>query len=305
MKFRVTKKQITHIGIPVAVAIALCVGFITGLYSVRSTLADIRLYTGELSARTAALEERLALLSGDTETLRMTVVQSDEEREQGQEILQEKLGLLTGNLDIQETRIKEIVQTADISGLAAQWSPFVYRLTCSFKNGQDEDLETSKGSAVLEHTPVGVRLITNRHVLERDEARLTGCTLSTLDGDTEIDIRNSDIVLSEDVDFGYARISDNLSAMFSFQKCAEKPHIGDPVLILGYPAIGAKESITATEGIISGFDEEYYTTSAKIERGNSGGAAVDIERNCFLGLPTLVVSGRIESLARILPVSSF
>jgi hypothetical protein len=74
---------------------------------------------------------------------------------------------------------------------------------------------------------------------------------------------------------------------------------------LGYPSIGAKESITATEGILSGFDEEYYTTSAKIEQGNSGGAAIHVKNDCFLGLPTLVLAGRIESLARILPITVF
>ena len=59
-----------------------------------------------------------------------------------------------------------------------------------------------------------------------------------------------------------------------------------------------------TEGIISGFDEVFYTTSAKIEKGNSGGAAVSAERDCFLGMPTLVFAGKIESIARILPALS-
>jgi hypothetical protein len=69
---------------------------------------------------------------------------------------------------------------------------------------------------------------------------------------------------------------------------------------LGYPSVGAREGITATDGIISGFDKPYYITSAKIERGNSGGAAIHVKNNCLLGLPTLVVAGQVESLARIL-----
>ena len=88
----------------------------------------------------------------------------------------------------------------------------------------------------------------------------------------------------------------------SVKTCVDKPVIGDQVVILGYPSVGAEEGITATEGIVSGIDDDYYVTSAKIEQGNSGGAAILVKNNCLLGLPTLVVAGKIESLARILPI---
>jgi S1-C subfamily serine protease len=111
------------------------------------------------------------------------------------------------------------------------------------------------------------------------------------------------MAVATNVDFGYGAVFASVPAMLPSQVCTEKPKIGDKVVILGYPGIGAQDSVTATEGIISGFDANYYTTSAKIEKGNSGGAAIDVERNCFLGLPTLVITGQIESLARILPVA--
>ena len=61
---------------------------------------------------------------------------------------------------------------------------------------------------------------------------------------------------------------------------------------------------TVTEGIISSFEkvEEsyYYLTSAKIERGNSGGLAVTGNFSCVVGVPTFVVVGEIESLGRVL-----
>jgi len=84
--------------------------------------------------------------------------------------------------------------------------------------------------------------------------------------------------------------------------CKVRPITGDQVVILGYPSVGSQSTVTATEGIISGFDDGYYVTSAKIEQGNSGGAAIHVKNNCFLGIPTLVVVGKIESLARILPL---
>lgn len=95
--------------------------------------------------------------------------------------------------------------------------------------------------------------------------------------------------------------------------CASEPNIGDPLVILGYPSYGSGAGtivsvfshleITATEGIISGKDSGYYTTSAKIEHGNSGGLAVDKTNNCYLGIPTAAFTGEIESLGRILPAS--
>ena len=82
--------------------------------------------------------------------------------------------------------------------------------------------------------------------------------------------------------------------------CSSVPDIGDEVVILGYPAIGASSGITATDGIISGYDGDYYVTSAKVNSGNSGGIAVDLKNDCNLGIPTLVDAGSLESLARIL-----
>jgi len=78
--------------------------------------------------------------------------------------------------------------------------------------------------------------------------------------------------------------------------------IGEKLFVLGYPAIGGT-GITITEGIISGYDgqlNELVKTSAKIDRGNSGGIAVAAQDGCLIGIPTLSVSGELESIARII-----
>jgi hypothetical protein len=305
VKFYITKKYIIPSIVSFIVLVVLVAGFFVITRDVHTSFAIVEKQLLQTSARVSILEERLAILTGDTETLKTDVASNDENHAKESELFQEKLGTLTGSINAQETRIKEIVTTTDVSGLVTQWSPFVYRAECSFRKMDSGDMEVSKGSALLQQTSLGTRFITSGHVLKMDVARLIKCTLSAPGSDTEIVIDDSDIVLSEDVDFGYGYISEDVLSMLSSQTCTIKPNIGDAVLILGYPAIGAKESVTATEGIISGFDEEYFTTSAKIERGNSGGAALDIKRNCFLGLPTLVFAGKIESLARILPASSF
>ena len=88
---------------------------------------------------------------------------------------------------------------------------------------------------------------------------------------------------------------------------------GDHIVLLGYPSYGTQMGSvlnspaepTATEGIVSGRDGVFYTTSAKIEHGNSGGLAIDEKNNCYFGIPTWNESGSFESLGRILPSSSF
>lgn len=201
-----------------------------------------------------------------------------------------------------QTSVKEqqdAVNAGDITNIIANWSPRVARLTCEFSDGTDNTV--GKGSSVATLIGSIPHFITNKHVVE-DDLPLSDCRAELLSGET-VTVPSDAVTVSEKVDVGYIRAS---GAAFSgidtsVKTCSNKPAIGDAVVILGYPRVGGS-GITATEGIISGFDDEYYVTSAKIEQGNSGGAAVHVKNNCLLGMPTLVVAGRIEALARILPI---
>lgn len=81
------------------------------------------------------------------------------------------------------------------------------------------------------------------------------------------------------------------------------PKLGDNVKIYGYPVTSGGYNLTVTDGIISSFDEyNDILTSAKIDNGNSGGLAVT-NNNCFLGIPSAVVSGNYQNLGVIIPAS--
>ena len=76
---------------------------------------------------------------------------------------------------------------------------------------------------------------------------------------------------------------------------------GDNVIILGYPDYaGQFTEPTATTGIISGYASPYYTTSTQIESGNSGGVAIDPDKDCYIGIPSAVKTGNYANLGRIL-----
>ncbi len=78
--------------------------------------------------------------------------------------------------------------------------------------------------------------------------------------------------------------------------------LGDLIHILGYPGIGG-ETITFTEGVVSGFTREpgvdgraYVKTDATIAGGNSGGLAANLEGE-IIGVPTQVGYGGAERFA--------
>ncbi len=74
-----------------------------------------------------------------------------------------------------------------------------------------------------------------------------------------------------------------------FQKLCKKSkniEIGTKIYLIGYPNTGGN-SLTLTEGIVSGFDEEnsnYIKISASTNYGNSGGVVIGQNDGCYYGV---------------------
>ncbi|MDP2736223.1 MAG: S1C family serine protease [bacterium] len=83
---------------------------------------------------------------------------------------------------------------------------------------------------------------------------------------------------------------------------------GDKVEAIGFPSIGGS-TITYTSGDFSGFGsksdgtQNYIKSTAQLEHGNSGGASYN-SNGQFIGIPTMVVAGTLNSLSYILSVNS-
>ncbi len=90
---------------------------------------------------------------------------------------------------------------------------------------------------------------------------------------------------------------------------SDKLTFGDKLEVIGYPAIGGS-TITYTSGDFSGFGNEsddtknYIKTTAALEHGNSGGAAYEVITAQYVGVPTMVVVGQLNSLSYILSINS-
>jgi len=190
----------------------------------------------------------------------------------------------------------------DIAKVSAEWQPRIVKVVCYFIN------HIQSGSGTVQHVNE-LNVYTNRHVITYNGFGPDHCEVILPNGET-VFIANEFVrvpIKKPELDLGVLIAPKDSIKQFlgRLESCPEDdPKIGDPILILGYPTIGALKSITATEGIISGYDGEYYVTSAKIEQGNSGGAAIDIKRDCWLGIPSFGITGALESLSRILGVNA-
>lgn len=211
-----------------------------------------------------------------------------------------KAQIIEKTVMIDNTRYTSTSNEPNLAAIVAEWTPRVGGIVCMWEASGT----VASGSFTLNNfIDSGAVAMTNRHVL----ADYLGfapneCTLFV--GGQKYTIPWSEGVyqLGDIEDYGWVNISGITveNARVCKGNVASNPQIGDKIVILGYPGVGATNSITATEGIISGFDDNYYVTSAKIEHGNSGGAAILLKDNCYLGIPSAAIMGDIESMGRIL-----
>ncbi len=83
---------------------------------------------------------------------------------------------------------------------------------------------------------------------------------------------------------------------------------GEKIETIGFPSIGGG-TVTYTSGDFSGYGsansgtKNYIKSTAPVEHGNSGGAAYN-SKGQFIGIPTMVVVGSLNSISYILSVNS-
>ncbi|MCK5266595.1 MAG: trypsin-like peptidase domain-containing protein [Spirochaetes bacterium] len=198
----------------------------------------------------------------------------------------------------------------DLSSIIKQWRPLVVHVECSFaysNTGRIYKVQSGSGF-LMQFSDINnsISVITNKHVvMDRDKYRPRFCNISFADNIEilKIDFDSDYFKTVNRYDLALLAIktpNEYIENNIFISICKEKASIGDLIVVLGYPYTGSASDITATEGIISGYDGDFYITSAKVEKGNSGGVAILLKNNCYLGTPTFSEIGETESLARIL-----
>lgn len=201
--------------------------------------------------------------------------------------------------------------TTKLSDIIKKWRPIVVYVECDFRDTNTNQLYAQgRGSGVIIDFDSQITIITNRHVIIDNNGYQPSTCRIKLPNDSNTFIGQK-FTGGGSIDIGLIDVSNpntyikNLTDISTspLNFCRQKPSLGDDVIILGYPTIGSQTDITATEGIISGYDGNYFITSAKVEQGNSGGAAILVKGDCYLGIPSFAKSGSVESLSRILDIN--
>lgn len=158
----------------------------------------------------------------------------------------------------------------------------------------DSDLGSSGSGSVIGPNHV----LTNYHVINKD---------GEISGHIEIWFANPDLskppqqylagsVVKHDVDSDLAIIvTASKIPRNSIEFASDQlPMPGNQLTIIGFPSLGSN-TITITQGIVSGFvtsgSIDLIKTDTEINRGNSGGVAVDAN-NRIVGVPTAVYVDR-------------
>ncbi len=204
------------------------------------------------------------------------------------------------------------------ANIVSEWKNRIAQITCQWTK---EGLTMEGSGTLVSNIPIdnfGLQVLTNLHVIEDGHGYSPNwCVVGVYnEGARTINFNASDppfLSAKDGTDLGAIVLSSYVTQTDNgaFDKVATKMNIcqnsdvsvGDKVVVLGYPGIGTTRGITATEGIVSGIEDQYYVTSAKIDHGNSGGAAILVKNDCWLGIPTMVEAGSLESLGRILKAS--
>jgi len=195
-------------------------------------------------------------------------------------------------------------QTLSITEIVGHWRLFTTKLKC-FESRESKFPGTGSG-LVIKSADGSFKVLTNKHVVKN----AIYCTIIFPGNYTNI-FKSGAIYRGSSEDFATISLGNSseylkdLIAGDAYKGiCSEnqKPILGDEILILGYPGVGSQTDITITKGIVSGFEGNYYITDAKVEQGNSGGTAILVRYNCYFGIPTYGISGRLESLSRILDI---
>lgn len=218
---------------------------------------------------------------------------------------------------INENQIKNTsIQISTINQIVKDWGDAVVLVKCRWYSATDGSLiKEGYGSGFLSKATNGSSFVnTNKHVVYVDNKYIAqDCDIVLPKYNEVYNVSaNYETMVMEDIaswdpyDFSQITIRNPTQIIKNVSKvpklCQSEPEIGDQLVVLGFPGIGSSKSLTVTEGIVSGIEGFYYVTSAKIDSGNSGGAAFLLKDNCYLGMPTFANVGDVESLGRILDV---
>ncbi|MGC9602391.1 MAG: serine protease [Minisyncoccia bacterium] len=208
--------------------------------------------------------------------------------------------------EIQALTLEAAVAGTGDASLVAEWTPIVVQVDCSWK---DSSQDGGGSGILLKRSNGNFYILTNAHVVTDNTGKRIAQSCDTVFPDavsTTYTVDHKNITTDPNgADASLLQLPEDsyLTGLVSTNQrkiCTTPPAIGDDMLLLGYPDAGSSNGITVTDGIVAG-DEGYdYVSSAKIDGGDSGGAAIDVKNDCYFGIPSYTIDGDYTNLARVL-----
>jgi S1-C subfamily serine protease len=251
-----------------------------------------------LAQKTELTQEQLELVGKQTRNLEQTT-------------RQETGALKKSLVELEQTTLAASELLAELQDSGAEFSitelqQTVFQIKCQDPNG-----DTRRGSGVLVSRHGWI--LTNAHVagIGGDSEKLSQCQAlqsfqESLEPRSVYQLGPGGI--SQSIDVALLKITSStrnqaLAQSFPFIPLGDsgKITIGEPVFIVGFPQIG-EFTFNLTQGIISGKTGEFLKTDAKVDKGNSGGAALN-QKGELVGLPTIAKVGEVESLGFLVKIN--
>lgn len=193
------------------------------------------------------------------------------------------------------TPLKENYKLEDV---VKAWRPYTVRVTCITLDANGNKKSYSDGSGFLTVNPNrGPMVFTNKHVFYVKDGTLSDyCDVYFPESKEVIKIEKKNrFVSGKGQDRGalvIAQPSEYISNLVKNKKITVNDCLRanadstDEIVILGYPIGKPKDDISYAQGKIVGYQDKYFVSTATIVSGYSGGVAVSLKDNCYLGIPT-------------------
>lgn len=189
---------------------------------------------------------------------------------------------------------KKPIVTYTTQDIIKTWRPYVVRVTCIFLDANGSKKSYSDGSGLLSNNPSkGSIIVTNKHVFSpANMASSDYCEVYFPESKEVVKVDKKDrFVNGKGYDLGALVITQPSSYVSELTKaqltntkdCPANQDSTDNIIIVGYPKGSSKEDISYKEGQLVGYRNPYFISSATVVEGYSGGIAVSLKDNCFVG----------------------
>jgi hypothetical protein len=178
------------------------------------------------------------------------------------------------------------------------WRPYVVRVTCITLDTQGNKKSYSDGSGLLSKgVTKGIIVLTNKHVLyTTGGASSDYCDVYFPESKEVVKVEKADRSFSSK-GYDMAALTINQPSEYISNLVKNNQTTGkdcktansestDDIVIMGYPMGKPKDDISHSQGKIVGYNERFFISTATMISGYSGGVAVSLKDNCYLGIPT-------------------